>query len=369
MSRSISTQLTIGLALVLGTAAASAQPDPAKPAPVDPMKPTGKAPTEDELAKNKTAVVRPWAEGVSESEQQIALALFNEGNSLLRDALFPKAVEKYREALGHWKHPAIYYNLALALVNLDQPLEMYDALEAAMAYGSAPLDEDKYERAKGYKILVEKQIGYVEYELTVTGATLVLDGKEVFTGPGTYKSRVRAGEHTVVARAEGYTPVPLTVKILGGTTSAITIPMYTDAELTREERRMPNWVPYSVLGAGVVLGGVGALLHTSAKTSFDEYDQAITDCSQDDDTSGGTGGCQQLPSGVADMKSSAESKQTMAITAYAVGGVAIAAGVVLVILNRPKTYRIDPTKGQSDLAITPVLGREQAGFAVTGTFW
>ena len=62
----------------------------------------------------------------------------------------------------------------------------------------------------------------------------------------------------VVARAEGYTPVPLTVKILGGTVSAITIPMYTDAELTRETRKMPGWVPYSVLGTGIVVAGVAS---------------------------------------------------------------------------------------------------------------
>jgi hypothetical protein len=173
----------------------------------------------------------------------------------------------------------------------------------------------------------------------------------------------------VVARAEGYTPVPLTVKILGGTVSAITIPMYTDAELTKETRRMPGWVPYTVLGTGVALGLVGGLLHNSSKTSFTEYDQAISDCSGDPDLSEGTGGCRTLPSGVADMKSSAESKQTLAITAYAVGGAAIAAGVVLVILNRPKTFRIDPTKGQNpDLAFTPVLGPTHAGLSLAGSF-
>ena len=164
--------------------------------------------------------------------------------------------------------------------------------------------------------------------------------------------RVRAGEHTVVARAEGYTPVPLTVKILGGTVSAITIPMYTDAELTRETRKMPNWVPYTVLGGGVVLAAVGGLLHSSAKTSFDEYDQAISECASTDPS----GGCSTLPAGVADKKTSAESNQTLAFTSYAIGGAAVVAGVVLVILNRPKTFRIDPTKGgAAELAISPTV--------------
>lgn len=363
MSRSVVSSLTVAITFALGALTATAQPTPPPDGggiPSDPKKPL----TDADLAKAQRENERPWAKGVSDDQQKAALALFKEGNALLRDSLFPKAVEKYREALTHWEHPAIYYNLALALVNLDQPLEIYDALEKAMAYGAAPLDTEKLDRAKSTKLLVEKQIGNVEYTLEVNGATLVLDGQEVFTGPGTYKNRVRAGEHTVVARAEGYTPVPLTVKILGGTTSAITIPMYTDAELTRETRKMPGWVPYSVLGAGVVVAGVGALLHSSAKSSFDEYDQAIATCSFGQPNHG----CETLPPGVADMKTTAESRQTLAITAYAVGGAALATGVVLVILNRPKTYRVDPTAGRTDLAITPVIGPTQAGFVVGGSF-
>ena len=102
---------------------------------------------------------RPWADGVSQEEQRAALALFNEGNAQLRDSIFPKAAEKYREALTHWQHPAIHYNLALALVNLEQPIEMFRALEKAMEYGPGPIDEDKFDRAKSLKILLEKQLG------------------------------------------------------------------------------------------------------------------------------------------------------------------------------------------------------------------
>ena len=64
---------------------------------------------------------RPWAKGVSKERQEAAWEVFREGNALLKDSLFAKAADKYREALKSWDHPAIHYNLALALVNLDQP--------------------------------------------------------------------------------------------------------------------------------------------------------------------------------------------------------------------------------------------------------
>jgi len=161
--------LILTCAVLGASAVASAQPAPEpqpQPPPQTPIK-------DSDLATAQQEADRPWAKGISPEEQKAALDLFNEGNNLLRDALFPKAAEKYREALTHWEHPAIYYNLALALVNLDQPVEMYDALDKAMAFGAAPLDADKYDRAKGYKILVEKQLALVEYTIATPAPTTV----------------------------------------------------------------------------------------------------------------------------------------------------------------------------------------------------
>ena len=63
---------------------------------------------------------RPWAKGVSPEAQKAADELFRQGNDLLRESLFVQAATKYREALRRWDHPGIHYNLALALLNLDQ---------------------------------------------------------------------------------------------------------------------------------------------------------------------------------------------------------------------------------------------------------
>src|SRR6476659_855341 len=71
---------------------------------------------------------RPWARGVPKDRQAKAIALFREGNGALKESLFPKAAALYRDALQVWDHPAVHYNLALALVNLDQPLEVHEHL-------------------------------------------------------------------------------------------------------------------------------------------------------------------------------------------------------------------------------------------------
>ncbi len=364
----VATTVASGLPLALLVSAAAAQPGD-KPPGDKPEEPQGppKQFTDKDLATAQQEDSRPWARGVSPEQQRKALALFNEANGMLRDALFPKAAEKYREALTHWDHPAIHYSLALALVNLDQPVDMHAALEKALSHGDLPLGEDKFARAKDFKLLVEKQLVRGEYTVSEPGSVLILDGKEVLQGPGTYAALIRAGEHSIAARAPGYAPTQLNLKLGGGETSRMELKLFTDAELTREKRKMPVWVPYTVLGAGVVLGGVGALMHSSAKGGFDDYDAAIARCAQTDPS----GGCSMPTPATFDLKASAENKQTLAATMYVAGGLALAAGVALVIINRPEAYRIDPLSKQAEelgVSLTPVFGPGLTGFAASGRF-
>ena len=325
----------------------------------------GRAPTEAEMAKNKNADVRPWATNVSQADQDAALQLFAQANGDLRDALFPKAADEYRQALTHWKHPAIYYNLALALVNLDQPVEMYDALTKAMAFGPAPLDEDKFERARGYKILVGKQLAHVELTCDTAGADVFLDGKKLFTAPGKFTGLVRTGEHTVLAKGPGYAPTQLAEKLVSGDTMRLHLKLFTDAELTRYHRKMPQWVPYTVTGAGVLIAGIGGVLHSQASSGFKDYDKAIAACAASDPT----GGCSTAPE-FQSKKDSASSKQTLAFVGYGIGTAALAAGIILIVVNRPSEYRIDPLAGQREtgVAITPIVGAHGGGVAATVHF-
>ncbi|MEZ4367702.1 MAG: hypothetical protein R2939_15710 [Kofleriaceae bacterium] len=367
------------------TAPATATPTPAGPTPAPAPKPgptpqpapppkpapDGSKPgpiTDDDLAKAQREDVRPWAKDVTPEQQRQALVLFTEANDLLRDALFVRAVEKYREALRYWRHPAIYYNLALALVNLDQPVEMDAALDEAMRYGEAPLDADKLDRAKGYKLLVAKQIATVEYSVDVAGAKVTFDGTEVLVGPGTWEARVRAGDHAVAASAEGYLPVQFTQKLGGGETTRLRLRLYTDAEVTRYRRRFATWLPWTVTGVGVAIAGVGALLHASALSGFDAYDAAIAECARTDPS----GGCSSPSPDITDRRRTAESRQLLGISGYALGGAAIAAGVTMLVLNRPSSYRINPgaeaVPAPAPVAVTPVIGDGVLGLAASGRF-
>ena len=296
---------------------------------------------------------RPWAKGVSPQDQERATELFKRGNDLLKDSIFVQAAATYREALKHWDHPAIHYNLVLALLNLDQPLEVYEHLEAALRFGPAPLDADKYEQAKGYKILVEKQLVKVVIKCEEPGALVKLDGQPLFTAPGEHQGWVRAGAHTIIASKEGFIPHEVSQPLPAGETVEILLEVKPGATV-EYRRRWNNWIPWSVVGAGVLVAAGGAGLHVTGMAAVETYDQEIESC----------GGCVPSPD-VADLRDSGARLQGIAVGAYAVGGAALVTGAVLLYMNRlqPVTPGVVEKTAEEDAGETvhlaPMLGGDR----------
>lgn len=277
---------------------------------------------------------RPWAKGVPKERQAKAIALFREGNSALKESLFPKAAASYKEALLVWDHPAVHYNLALALVNLDQPVEVHEHLTAALKFGPAPLDDDKYQQAQRYLALIERQLTKVKVSCQFEGALVRLDGRALFTGPGSWEGQVRSGPHTLTASKEGLLPDERSVVLPGGDTQSFSMRVYRAEELTEYRRAFSPVIPVATLVGGIAAVGAGVALHMAAKGGFEQYDQGIAGCA----SAAGTTGCIPTPDLVT-QRSSAAGLQTGAIALYAVGGAAVAASAILFYVGRPVAYR------------------------------
>lgn len=372
--------IAVGLGIALSSGLAWAQvPTPGPvPAPLP-----GKTPKTDEKAGkdeslNNGGEARPWAVGVSLENQRFALKKFQEGNQQLNDGLFPAAVKLYREALTKWDHPAIHYNLALALLNLDQPIEVYDSLQSAIKYGADPLEKDKFEHAKEYMLLVEKQLATIDVSCSKPGAQISVDGKVVFTVAedgkvGHYVSRVKIGKHTFVAEKPGYNAQVDAPFIGPGETYRLELTLYTSDELTRYKRQWDNkYIPYAVLGGGVAIGVVGALLELSANSSYKDYDTAVAKCNTDSSSKGCTNG-----GSVADLRESGDQKRTLGYVGYGVAGAAVLTGAVLLYVNRSRAYQITADEYRKELrdkekaatvSVTPIIGPSMAGAMLNGAF-
>jgi hypothetical protein len=312
------------------------------------------------------AADRPWARDVPPERQRAARDLFFEGNALVRESLFVQAVPKYEQALELWDHPGIHYNLALALLNLDQPLTLRRHLLAATQYGAESLGSDKYLRATQYLDLVEKQLTKLVVECAQPNVRVSLDGDLLFTGPGRFEDFIRPGQHAITASSEGYEPSENSLKLVPGDTRTVRLKLYKEEDWVHYTRRWDFWGPVVVTGVGAAVLTTGGFLYWHGEQTIRDYDDQVRNqC--------GIDGCGENPK-LGAMRDRAERLQVAGVVGMAVGGAALATGGVLLYLNRITTYRVDPNErdaqelAESELTFTPTFGPGFAGLAGTGRF-
>lgn len=304
-----------------------------------------------------SALPRPWAEGVTPEHQSAALAIFKDGNALFAESQHAAALAKYREALALWDHPAIRYNAAVALINLDQPLAADVELDSALRFGEPALGGDIYKQALLYKKLLSGQLADLDVRCDEPGAEVMLDGQLLFTAPGQKTQRMLPGAHSLVARKSGYLTETRALQLPPGRRSDEQIAMVSLASLpTRTVRRWASWKPWALFGAGVLVALVGVPLIVDAKHNLDSFDAEIArECPS---------GCAPgtLPATVLDARSRATTENGVAIGMFAAGGAVAAAGVVLLILNQPHAERM------SRVAVAPSLTPHFAGLSASLRF-
>lgn len=311
---------------------------------------------------------KPWEVGVSQEVQDQARALFREGTVLLNEASFALAAAKLTEALALWGHPAIHFNMAMAQVQMDRPLEARKHLLAAMSFGVEPIGEEKYETARTYQKLVEKQLARALIQTEQAGAQVSLDGEPLFTSPEKFEDFVLAGPHAVVAKKEGYLSSELSETFTPGALTELNIKLFTAEELTEYRRRWKSWMPWTVFGAGIVVAAVGGALHGIGISRVQDFDDRAA--------MNGWRGI-ETTQGDRSLRSEGLDLQRGAVGLYTAGGAAIAAGITLLLLNRPKAYLfgkpVEETKEgslatPSALNVVPLIGSDAAGVSATLDF-
>lgn len=324
--------------VIAGTLAASAARGHAQP-----VETTATAPGE---------TVRPWAAGVSEAEQAAALELYRTGNLEFAESRFAQALAKYREAIRHWDHPAIRFNMAVCLINLDQPLEAKDNLERSLAYSEAPLGADLYSQGLTYRKLLDAQLAHVKIVCSELGTQVTLDGKFLFTGPGSVEEALLPGEHQVVAtRTEFVTASKALVLVAGKLTTYDVGPLELQVA-ARTVRRWEPWKPWAVLGGAGALAIAGAISYVAAKHNFESYDQDIVNACPRGCDPAMLMALEGYPS-YHRIRNRGETEQVVAFSLFSVAGAAAIAGVIGVIVNQP---RVQLESHHAQPVVAPVPG-------------
>jgi hypothetical protein len=277
-------------------------------------------------------VSRPWANGVPEAEQALATELYVAGNQEFTESHFAQALAKYREAIGHWDHPAIRYNIAVCLINLDQPVEAHDHLEKSLAYGAAPLNSDTYREGLTHRKLLEGQLAHLTVVSAEPGTEIALDGKLLFTGPGRTARYLLPGEHRVVATKPGFLIAFTTLVLVAGKRITYDVPALERKPTTRIARRWDGWKPWALIAGGAALGGIGGLTYLAAKRDLAAFDRDVDIQCPSGCTSEDLAG---MP-GITGPRDRGRIEQGIAFTLFSLGGVAMLTGAVGVVLNQPR---------------------------------
>jgi hypothetical protein len=304
-------------------------------------------------AARASADDKPWATGVSEAEQAAALALYQAGNGEFEESRYKQALVKYDEAITHWDHPAIRFNMAVAQINLERPLEAYPNLEGAMKYGAAPLGADIYAQAVTYKKLLDGQLTHLKVTCGANsdGAQVTLDGKPLLDCKGETTKLLLPGDHQIVASRVGYETKTAQLTLMPGKELVHEVQLAPTTGKTRLVRRWRARTPWLVVSAGAGAALIGGALDLLSKQKYADYDNYVIAVCKN-----------ECPPGTFD-ESKAPSTTTARIenvagnTLLVVGGATIVAGLVGVYLNMPRAVAehaptITPTVGPSGAMTT-----------------
>jgi hypothetical protein len=304
---------------------------------------------------------KPWTEGVTPERQDLAEKLFADGNVLFLDSRFKEAAEKYREAVEQWDHPTINYNLALALVNLDDPLGAYKHLRLTFKYGGAPLAPKYQEEAQRHLKTASRQVTELEISCQEPGARVTLDDSEVAIAPMDVHLVLLPGKHTVTVTKPGYLPRNFPLTLVPGEPVKLVARIYNEAMLTEKHRPLPFWLPVAVTGVGATMLGAGVILGVQSNRMLARLDDEIKNdpkcangCFLNDSRNG--------------MKHDGDLYKTWATVSIVAGSATVAGGLAWMYFNRMRVRTYTPEEYEQRTSITPIVSSNVIGAMATKRF-
>jgi hypothetical protein len=308
----------------------------------------------------------PWGKGVSAENKRGAQRLLGEGNDKFVVNQFREALEKYEAAVAMWDHPAIRFNMVRTFIALDRPLDANKNIERALAYGKEPFkdNESMYTGALNYQRLLASQIATLEVGCKQAGVDLKVDGQKFVDCPGRTAKQMLPGAHALVAAKPGYKTETKDLVLMPGKVQPVTIELITLEKATVYKTRWATWRPWAVAGGGLVLAGLGALVNRQASNDMEQVEAQL------EEQCGGGLGCDKetYDRRFKPLEDRAILENRIGLGMMIGGGAVVTAGIVGVIMNRPKPYVKEAAEPKRTTTLVPISTGDGGGFAVRGKF-
>ena len=284
------------------------------------------------------ADARPWAAGVSAERQAGARSHFDEGNRAFEASRYGDALASYREALALWGHPMIHFNMAVCFIHLDQPAAAYEHLSRALSHGVAPLGDALHSQGLTYAKLLIGRLAQVRISCEQPGVDVRLDGRLLFTCPGSAIHVVLPGVHQIVAKKPGHLTDVRDLDLAPGRIQVESIAL-VPGDGRPLARRWRTWMPWAVVGSGVAVAAIGVGMRRMSVNSYGAYDREFADACP--------AGCvqEEIPDPVRATGRRARLENGIAVGSFAAGAALVSAGGVLLFLNQPRPVSSEEQPG------------------------
>lgn len=169
-----------------------------------------------------------------------AAEMKKQGDDLVHASKFKEALEKYDASFALVPNPAIHYNRARALQNLQDWVGALDAFEKFVA--TAPPDlRAKVPNLDKTIAEVQQHVSTLVIKCDVPGATILVGEKSLGNMP-VKPLRTTPGDLTITASAPGYITAKQDVTLMPGETATIEVPLKkaaTDVVATNTKEPTP----------------------------------------------------------------------------------------------------------------------------------
>jgi hypothetical protein len=302
----------------------------------------------------------------AQDAQAVAAAetLFQAGKGLMAQSKFDEACPKFAESYRLNPLPGTSLNLANCYKQSGKTASAWAQFREASFQARKNNQADREAAATQEAAALEPNLSKLQINAEQTPGLLIRrDNQEVGAGMLGTAVPVDPGPHTIEATAPGYS-VWSTSVVVGKLkdSKTITIPLLLknpDADKVggaapagpNKSLRTASYVVGGVGVVGLVVGGVFGGLAASGKSKLK------TECPNN-----------ACPAGAAaDDLASTKGKATISTIGIAVGGAALATGVVLFIVSG-KSESKDDAKPMPAAAFVPVFGPQGGGFSFNGSF-
>jgi hypothetical protein len=276
------------------------------------------------------------ARAQSGENQAAAQALYDEARKLVDAKSFAEACPKFKESYDLDPAGGTLLNLADCYEKLGKPALAWTTFKDALVAAQRDGNGSRIEFAKTHIAALEKSLAYVTIQVPdkarVDGLSVTLDGTPIGSATWGVALPVDPGSHTVRAEAPGHQPFERSIDTAsGGQREEVSVPPLAAApggagttppaggESTSTQSfwngRNIGWIS---MGVGVVGVAVGSYFGVKAFSDWDDRNQ------------GCKSGCTPAAK---DAGSQASTAATISTVGFAVGGIALATGVVLVVTS------------------------------------